>query len=153
MRNNFGHRIHLIAMKNQMLRLIECDEVATGQFQLFRAANRGEHGFDSRGIYTFRRLAGKSKKDSAVGAMPMAGERKRAKKINLDGFGLKGQPGRVQFPDKAKRGPHRPHGVGARWPDPNLEQFKETMLHRMALVPVRSTSRIEYFIMVTYMLL
>ena len=85
-------------MKNQMLRLIECDEVATGQFQFFGATNRGEHGFDSRGIYAFRGLAGKSKQDSAVGAMAMASERERAKEIDLDRCGLKSQSGRAAVP-------------------------------------------------------
>ena len=65
-------------MKNQVLRLIECDEVTTGQFQFFGGANRGEYGFNFCGIYAFRRAAGKSKKDCAVSAMAMAGERKRA---------------------------------------------------------------------------
>src|SRR6202000_1410582 len=42
-----------------------------------------------------------------------------------------------------KRGPHRSHGVRARRPNTNLEQFKQTMLHRTALVaPYCTISRL-----------
>src|SRR5882757_7673939 len=89
MRNNIGHGIHLVTMKNQVLGLIERDGVATVQFQFFGGADHGEPGFYFRRIDAFRGLAGKSKQDGAVRAMAMAGKRKRAVKIDLDGCGLK----------------------------------------------------------------
>ena len=42
---------------------------------------------------------------------------------------------RLQFGDETKGGPHRPHGVRARWPNADLEEFKETMLQGVAFLP------------------
>ena len=78
MRNNIGHGIHLVAMKDQVLRLIESDDVVTGQLQFFGSTDHGKLGFDFRRIDALRGLTRKAKQDGAVGAMAMTGERQRA---------------------------------------------------------------------------
>ena len=75
MRGNIGDGIHLVAMKYQVLRFIEGDDVVTGQFQFFGGANGGEFRFNLRGIDAFRSFTGESKQDSAVGAMSQTSER------------------------------------------------------------------------------
>ena len=72
-RRGTGHRIHLIAMRNQVPALIEGDGMVTRQFQGSLSSNNRELSIDLRRIDAFRGLTGQAQQDGAVGTVSQTG--------------------------------------------------------------------------------
>ena len=60
------------------------------------------------------------KQDSAIGAVPLAGQRERTIKLDLDPSDVWQQPVSLQAPHKIPGSTHRPDGMRARWPDAGI---------------------------------
>ena len=71
-------RKHLVAMKDQVARLVEFDSALAGKLDAPGGANCSDCGLNRRGIDGGRLIAGEAEKDRAIGSVAEAGESQRA---------------------------------------------------------------------------
>ena len=71
-------RKHLVAVKDQVARLIEFDSAPAGKLDAPGGANCSNCGLNRRGIDGGWLIAGEAEKDRAIGSVAEAGESQRA---------------------------------------------------------------------------
>ena len=99
-----------------MLVLAESDRVPAVEREGLRFADPLHHAVDLVGIDAVGCFARKSQQDRAIGSVAVAGQGKRAVKVDKD---LRDSLERLvgsELVDKAICGTHRAHCVRARWP-------------------------------------
>jgi hypothetical protein len=111
-------------------RLIEADLARGAEEEAAAVADVRDDPLSLVRIDLVRALSRKAEQDGAIGRVAFAGQRERAVEVDLDPLRLLEQGFFPQRLDKAARGRHRPHGVGARRADPDLEEVEDAGNHR-----------------------
>ena len=104
-----------------------------GRGDAFRPLHIGDYVFDGVGVNALSRFPAKAEDDGAVRAMADAGEGKRAVQASRDMGDFRAEGARPiaveNFIQKPVRRRHRPHCVGTRRTDADLEQVKYRKKH------------------------
>ena len=125
-------RQHLVALEQQIHRLVEGDLVAAQQPQPAAAADARECRLHDRRIESGRIVSLEAQQDGAIGAVPETRQRQRAVELREDlGRALK-QVARRQVLHEHARGQHRPHRVRRRRADTDLEDVEYREIHSAA---------------------
>ena len=109
------------------------DRLRSGQLQLALLANFADEFRGGIGIDLRRQPAGKTQRHSSIGGVTLTGQRERAVEIDRNPCHLPELTACLHFADEPTRGSHRPHRVGARRPDADLEQVEDTDVQLQAL--------------------
>ena len=106
-------RKHLVAMEEEIARLVEGDDVPARECDVPRGTDGGDGGRNGGGIDRCGFVAGEAKENGAIRGVAHAGESQRAVEIGCDARRAFEQAVAIQLPRKAAGRAHRPHGVRA----------------------------------------
>ncbi len=118
-------RQRLVAVEQQVERLVELDLMRAGQPQPARGADARERGLDRFRLDPVRTVALEPEQHRAVRAVPAPGQRQRAVQLHADPRGALEQPPPRQVCDERAGGIHRPHGVRTRRAEADLEDVED----------------------------
>ena len=129
MRRHTRVGIHLVAPEKQVFRLLKRHSMAPHHSQPACRPDLRQRDFDRCRVNLIRCLAQKPEQHGAVGRVAHAGKRQRAVELHPHTSRPLQRTRNVQLTYKAQRSPHRPHRMGARRANADLEQFKEARIH------------------------
>ena len=125
----------LLPVKQQVGCLVEWDLASTWQSEEPGRANSFDALGDRIDIHAFRRVALETEKDRLIGSVPLAGERERAVKVNLDSPGGINQSRFGQTIKKLPHSTHRSNGMRATRSDADGEKIEDTDLRSHGRLP------------------
>ncbi len=120
----------LVAMKQQVERLVELDVVAPRKPQPAGAADLLERRLHRRRVDGVRAMTRETQQYCAVGAVPLAGQGEGAVDLGADARRLLEQAEAREVLDERARRVHRTHRVRARGPDADLEDIQHAQVHK-----------------------
>ena len=116
---------HLVAMKEQIGRFVECYRVLPVKQQRVFSADRGDLTVNAGGVDGVGLLAHQAQQNGAVCAVAVSGQCKRAEQLRNDARRRRELTARFQFGYESSGCSHRTDGMRTRGADTNLEQIKE----------------------------
>ena len=134
-----GHAVGVIGqgfapMHDQVIFFVELDRKFAEQLEHLRRANLLQARVDAVGVHAFGQLALESEHDRLVAAVALAGGAERTEQLGADTGHAREQAVVAQFVHELAGGPHRTHGVGARWTDADRKQVEYADGHRRMLL-------------------
>ena len=111
-------------MNSKLHRLVEGDLVLAQEVDAPGGADARDARVDAVRVHALGLRALEACEDGPVGAVPAAGQGKRAIQAHGDLGRLAQQSVALKPEHELPRGPHGPHGVGAGRPDADLEDVK-----------------------------
>ena len=125
-------RQHLVAMEQEVHRLVEVDLATAEQAQAARLADARERRLHDGRIELRRIVPLEPEQDGAIRAVAEAGQRERTVELDEDFRRRRQQPARLEVEDEESRGEHRSHGVRRGRADADLEDIEDGEIHSAA---------------------
>ena len=119
----------LVTVKQQVERLVEGDFVLAREQDAARAADAFERRLHRGRIDRGRLIAFEAEQDRAIGAVPVAGQGQRAIDLRRDLVDASAAATSLEVVRERAGGVHRPHRVGARRADADLEDVEDAEVH------------------------
>jgi hypothetical protein len=121
----------LVAMEQQVHRLVEADLVRACEPQPLLSTDPRQGRFDRVRVESVRRQALEPEQHGSIGAVPFAGQCQRTIELRRDRVHARQQRALLEILREAPGGVHRPHRVRTRWADPDLEDVEDGEVHAL----------------------